>query len=285
MNSPFVKTYSTHIGDSQLHMIRTKQKNDAPHRHVFFEFVYVMKGSATHLLQNVSITLKEGDYFIIDPGSIHCYQNTNDFEISICLFLPEYIDRALKDCPSLSSLLSNRILHFGVPIDLHASDRVLHDNDGSVGRTVLQMEREYKEKKTGYRELIRCDLTRLLVCAVRYVELQETRSHFHDATLTVMKTVSQNLSAPLSLENLSRMTGYTPQYLSSLFKADTGICIREFLIRLRVEEACRLLAQKDYRIHDLATAVGYGDAKHFAQVFRKRKGCSPKEFRKNTSSN
>ena len=137
------KMYHSHLGDGQIRMMHLRQTDGLLHGHTFFELVYIVGGTATHWMEQDSTPLRAGDYFIIDPGSKHRYQDTCDLEIVNCLFLPEYIDRALTDCPSLSSLLSNRTLRFGVQVDLHTADRIFHDTDGTVGRLIRQMELEY----------------------------------------------------------------------------------------------------------------------------------------------
>lgn len=276
-----VKTLQTNLVDGQIHMMHIRAKADALHRHVFFELVYVVGGSAEHHMENEITPLSPGDYFIIDPGSAHCYQNTCGFEIINCLFLPEYIDRALADCPSLSALLSNRILQFGVPVDVRAADRTFHDTDGSVRRLIFAMEQEYAAKPTGYMELLRCYLTQALVCALRAAEAAEQAKSVHAATKAVTEYLHVHYAQPLALEKLSGMVGYTPQYLSGLFHRDTGMSIQEFLQRLRIEEACRLLAQKKWKMSRIALFVGYSDAKHFSRIFRRYKDISPREYQKN----
>lgn len=275
-----IKTYQFHTGDGQIHMMHIQPKADTLHRHIYFELVYIMKGTATHRLEKETAPLQAGDYFIIDHGTAHCYQDPKNFEIVNCLFMPEYIDRALKDCPSLSSLLSNRSLHFGVPVDIRAADSVYHDSNGSVKRMIQIMEHEYASKRTGYVELLRCYLTQILVSAVRAWEMAEGARVAHGATTTVTEYLKTHYAQPLSLKLLSDLAGYTPQYLSSLFRKDTGMSIQEFLQRLRVEEACKLLEQKQRKLSEIAGAVGYSDAKHFARIFRRYKGVCLKDYRK-----
>ena len=274
------KTCQSQIGDGQIRMMHLHQRDRGMHNHTFFELVYILKGTATHWIGQESMPLRAGDYFIIDPGSAHSYKDTKDFEIINCLFLPEYIDRALGECPSLSSLLSNQVLRFGVPIDIRAADRILHDEDKSVGKLIRLMENEYVQQNVGYMELLRCYLTQVLVLAVRASEHAEQSRVRHRATAAVVEYLQQNYAQPLSLDTISSRFGYTPQYLSSLFHKDTGTTIQDFLQRLRVEEACRLMDSK-VSLTELAQAVGYTDTKHFSKVFRKHKGISPREYRSN----
>lgn len=284
MNTLPIEIYKSHVNDGKIRMMHIRPPDDNLHRHVFFELVYVVRGTAIHHLENEVTTLHAGDYFIIDTGSAHCYKETDHFEIINCLFLPAYIDRALAECPSLSALLSNQIMHFGIPMDIRAADRVYHDIDGSVKQLIKTMEQEHSAQRSGYMELLRCLLTQVLVLAVRACETAEQARTPHAATTAVIEYLTANYAAPLSLKELSGMVSYTPQYLSTLFHKDTGMSIQEFLQRLRIEQACQLLTQAELKLSNIAQTVGYADAKHFSRVFRRYKGISPKEFRRKTQN-
>ncbi|MBQ9977571.1 MAG: helix-turn-helix domain-containing protein [Clostridia bacterium] len=281
MDNPIIRTYHTHVGNEQIRMMHIRPRDDDMHRHIFFELVYIVNGTATHHLGEEKTKLNAGDFFIIDTGSAHCYRDTKDFEIVNCLFLPEYVDRALSSCTSLSSLLSNQVLRFGVPMDICAADRIFHDDDGTIGKIIKNMEDEFNEKQTGYIELLRCHLTQILVYAVRTSEEDEQSRTFHPATKSIVSYLKEHFAEPLSLENLSLSLNYTPQYLSNLFRKDTGMTIQLFLQRLRVEKACNLLDNQDLRLAEVARMVGYNDVKHFSMVFKAHKGVTPKEFRTN----
>ena len=279
METASLKIDHSKLGDGKIRMMHLQQSDRNTHAHTFFELVYVLKGTAIHHLEQDTVPLRAGDYFIIDPGSKHCYQNTRNLEIVNCLFLPEYIDRALVDCPSLASLLSNQTMCFGVPVEIQAADRILHDSDKSVGRLIRKMEQEYTERNLGYIELLRCYLTQILVCAVRTTAERSSDQAQHSITGQITDYLHQNYTQPLSLETIANRFGYTPQYLSCLFHKDTGMTLQVFLQRLRVEKACRLIEQTDMRLTSIAQAVGYTDAKYFSKVFRRYKGMSVKEYR------
>lgn len=284
MKAPQSEPLRSQLCGGPIRLMHIRPRSDEMHRHVFFELVYVVRGSATHYLGSETMQLQAGDYFVIDTGSSHCYRDIRDFEIVNCLFLPEYIDRALIDCPTLAALLSNRVMRFGVPVDIRAADRIFQDTDGSMGRLIRLMEQEHEHRRTGYMELLRCYLTQALVHIVRASEEAEQTRSAHAATVTAAEYLRAHYSQPLSLEALSALVSYTPQYLSSTFRKDTGMSIQTFLQRLRVEEACRLMGQTSLSLSAIAQQVGYSDAKHFAKLFRKYKGISPREFRINLAS-
>lgn len=279
VNYPFFPSHSNEA-ESDIQILRLTPTGFT-HQHQYFELVYVLRGSATRKLSDSSIPVSAGDYYVANPRSAHGYENLQDLEVIHCMFLPEHINQALTDCPSISSLLSNQSLRFGVPVDIPIADRVFHDTDGVVRRIIKKMEQEYADRPTGHMEMIRCYLTQVLVYAVR---ASETR-YPHNAVMQVMEYLKSHYAEPLSLEALSQLVGYTPQYLSTLFSSEVGMSIQAFLQCLRIEEACKMLLNTHLSVAEVATAVGYQDTRHFSKVFRRYQTLSPREYRKTADSN
>lgn len=84
----------------------------------------------------------------------------------------------------------------------------------------------------------------------------------------------------ISLEAVAAEIGLTPNYFSSLFKKETGESFVEYLTRLRLEEAMRMLEETDEKIYSVAEKTGYPDAGYFSYIFKKRYGISPIQYRR-----
>ena len=84
----------------------------------------------------------------------------------------------------------------------------------------------------------------------------------------------------LSLNTLAEQLGVTPNYLSSLFRREMGITFSAYLENYRMERAKDLLRDVRHKVYEVASAVGYGDARHFGKVFKSHTGRTPLEFRK-----
>jgi len=65
-----------------------------------------------------------------------------------------------------------------------------------------------------------------------------------------------------------------------ILKKVSGLPFKQYLNRLRLEEAKRLLTQTDLQVSDIAYKVGYGNISHFNRVFKDHLGISPNDFRK-----
>jgi two-component system response regulator YesN len=102
------------------------------------------------------------------------------------------------------------------------------------------------------------------------VALQYIRTHYH---------------ADLSLEKVASIVYLNPAYFSQLFKQKTGQGFKDYVIHLRLEQAKLLLLNPKLKLIDITERIGYHDLRHFSQVFRKKYGTTPSEYRQEQSVN
>ncbi|WP_438434829.1 response regulator transcription factor [Gorillibacterium sp. sgz500922] len=84
----------------------------------------------------------------------------------------------------------------------------------------------------------------------------------------------------LTLHQVAQKCHVSPNYLSYLFKKNTGFNLWEYVIKLRMEESRRLLLASDMRRYEIAEKVGYESPEHFSKIFKKYFGYSPSECKK-----
>jgi len=77
----------------------------------------------------------------------------------------------------------------------------------------------------------------------------------------------------------------TPNYFSMIFKKEMGKSFNEYLNDLKIEKAKHLLINTSDRVFEIAKEVGYKEYKYFVQVFRKKTGMTPTDFRDYIGSN
>ena len=78
--------------------------------------------------------------------------------------------------------------------------------------------------------------------------------------------IDGNLAKEINIEMLSNSFGLTPNYLSVLFKKETGKGIIEHITRLRIEKACDMLINTDHKVQYICTAVGISDYFYFTKL-------------------
>ena len=96
----------------------------------------------------------------------------------------------------------------------------------------------------------------------------------------VKKYVEEHFGEPLTLEEVSQIADLSPTYLSTLFKKDTGITFLEYLSKVRMDMAKKLLKETNDTVADICGKVGYSDVRYFTKSFTKYAGLKPKEYRK-----
>ncbi|KIL38341.1 hypothetical protein SD70_27100 [Gordoniibacillus kamchatkensis] len=83
----------------------------------------------------------------------------------------------------------------------------------------------------------------------------------------------------LTLSDVAASVGLSDKYLNVLFKEVTGLTINHWIIRLRMEEAGRLLKDPAIKIYEICDRIGYADQDHFRESFKKQFGLTPTEYR------
>lgn len=95
----------------------------------------------------------------------------------------------------------------------------------------------------------------------------------------VVDAMRAGLAEPFDLAQLAALAGLSPFHFSRVFKQATGMAPSRYFVRLRVDEARRLLCAPERSVVDVALAVGYGSPGHFARVFRELTGDTPSAWR------
>lgn len=82
-----------------------------------------------------------------------------------------------------------------------------------------------------------------------------------------------------TLQYVAEKVFITPAYLSTLFKTNMGVTFIEHLTDIRIRKAKKLLKQTYLKNYEVAEKVGYHDSRYFSQIFKKKVGLSPSEYR------
>lgn len=91
--------------------------------------------------------------------------------------------------------------------------------------------------------------------------------------------IEENYSRDLTLSDVADHVFLSPVYLSRLFKESTGMNFSEFLIDCRIMKACELLKNIQLKVYKICNVIGYTNVKYFYNLFRRKMGCTPSEYR------
>lgn len=96
----------------------------------------------------------------------------------------------------------------------------------------------------------------------------------------VLAYVEQNYHRDtLTLHAAAKELGFSAGYLGDYFKRVTGVNFTDHLTRVRLERACRMLANTNSKTYEVAFACGFSNAHYFSVVFKKYMGITPTQYR------
>ncbi|MBP5776618.1 MAG: helix-turn-helix domain-containing protein [Prevotella sp.] len=97
----------------------------------------------------------------------------------------------------------------------------------------------------------------------------------------VKNYIDQNYRYEIRLPQVADIAGMSPSAFSRFFKLHTGRNLSEYIIDLRLGYASRMLVDSTHSIAEISFSCGFNNLSNFNRIFKKRKGCSPSEFREN----
>lgn len=98
--------------------------------------------------------------------------------------------------------------------------------------------------------------------------------------LQAVRVITTYLDHPLTLESIAKRLRCHPRYLGRIFQRSMGMSVSDYLLRTRMERACKLLKIGRLDVTRVAYEVGYTDKSNFSRAFRKIMGVPPGEYRK-----
>ena len=92
--------------------------------------------------------------------------------------------------------------------------------------------------------------------------------------------VEDNLDRPLNVNSVASALFVNADYLSRVFKNETGTSLKEHIIRRKMDAARMLLTTTELPVSVIASKLGYDNFSYFSQVYRRVMGASPTDERK-----
>lgn len=250
------------------------------HTHDYIEVVYMCKGKTIHIVNDVEITLCEGDLLFLGRNTEHeiLKAEKNDIAVNF-IILPHFFDTSLamlgeEESPLRKFILSsleNRdeatgYLHFKVNNILPVQNLIenllhtlIHDtpnkrriNQTTMGLLMLQLLNH--TDKLAYESADDALIGKVFL----YIE-----ENYREGTLS----------------DMSRLLHYDFFKLSRAIKLRTGKTYTELVQEKRLSQAAFLLKNTRIKISEISASIGYENESYFHRIFTSKYGTTPKKFR------
>lgn len=101
----------------------------------------------------------------------------------------------------------------------------------------------------------------------------------------VKEFISDHLKEKITVGQIAETVHLSPDYMSKIFKKETGITPKEYLVQKRMKKAKHLLRTRGNTVSDVAAETGYDNLSYFIRQFQRYYGVTPKQYKKQKAEN
>jgi AraC-like DNA-binding protein/mannose-6-phosphate isomerase-like protein (cupin superfamily) len=264
----------------QVEVFNTKRHYEVkyPHRHDFFEVLYLANGSGFIIIDNNRYEIQPPCVFFLSPGQAHKLELSEDIGGYIFIFTDEFYlinksdQNRLIEFPFFYTILQNN-----PPLRLNNE----HDNkfiEGLFERAIC----EISEAKNPSIEFLRSILDLVLtLCSVLYPIEYDFKTTGKGALLVkkFYKLLEENIHKNLLVNQYAEMLAVTPNHLTQTLKFLTGKTSNDIIKEKQVLEIKRLLVHTNLNVTEIADQLNFTDQSYFSKFFKRETGVSPIAYR------
>lgn len=143
---------------------------------------------------------------------------------------------------------------------------------------------DYLLKPIKYDELLACfEKIKEQLYEEKGVEKLKSKSYYEKIIDEIKNYIEENYKEA-TLELAAERVNLSSTYLSKIFKEKSGVGFMEYLLKVRMENACKMLENIHFKTYDIAYYIGYDNPKNFSRAFKAYYNISPTEYRNKKTS-
>ena len=259
----------------KLFLDRVKYRNKHFHRDI--ELGFLMDGKGVFETGDGSFELRSGDAILLRSNESHSISGEGDGVLCLFIqlsthFLRDYVP-SLRNEDFETCLLSS---YFDA------------DSLEKLRKTAIFCVKSYIQNAPQFEFDVLSGLSAIAAELLRKVphhsvsegEIRRQRQNAERMN-RIIASIDEHYLGAARLEEIAEKEGITATHLSHVFSSTMGMSFQEYLSFRRLEEAVRLIGQGNMTLLEISLAAGFSDQKYMTKMFRKRFGCSPKEFAAN----
>jgi YesN/AraC family two-component response regulator len=256
---PSVNYFVKRCGTPDWRIIKDKIK--------FHELSYVYRGQATFIINNYKYNVQAGDLIYIPSGLYREAYSNNDNTLKMYSFNFNCFDYNNQNIKLPLSIIN----HIG-----------LYDELINLFNSFSNI---WNEQSPGFKLKSRAVFTDIIHTILTMIFYKGQSINSDDRIKRVKKYMLDNYNEDIQIKKLSDKVDLHPVYLGALFKKETGITIKEYITKIRINYAENLLSMENASVSKVAIQCGFDDIYYFSKVFKKYKGFPPSFIKKTIQQN
>lgn len=270
---PFFIQYGRHEENLEIHTHED-----------FFELVIVLGGSASHIVDDEKFHIRKGDVFVIGNNTSHGYQDTDHFHICNIMYRLENLFPGNYDITKSAGFHALFLLEPYVSKEYKFSGRLklAQDDFDKVYHMVDMMLFEFQNKADGWHTMVQSGFMTLIVTLSRLYEFKYNFQKSDIINIAIaISYIENHFNEEISLRLLADLSHYSERHFIRIFNETYHTTPLNYIISLRIRSACVLLAESHISIRDIALQCGFNNLNYFSRIFKKHRGVTPTQYRKN----
>lgn len=250
---------------------------------IYWTLIYIRGGIGMYLLESDLRPVNQGDLILLPPRVSYSFSEVelgDEYNANVDAVVLRFDNAWLADLLTVFRTMNKVVLKIREIVDPYAIE-------GPKWMKVSALLDELSKAGASRQAIIIIDLMELLTSPKDMVRILQS---VHQTSLTleerkekIERYISTNLFAKVSLEEVAAYLGMNRTYFCLFFKRHYGKGFADYLNDLRVDKAASMLLQGDRQISEIAKECGFKTAAYFTRAFRRSRGMTPGEYRKNHS--
>jgi AraC-like DNA-binding protein/mannose-6-phosphate isomerase-like protein (cupin superfamily) len=252
-----------------------------PHRHDFFEVLYLLKGSGFHVIDGNKYEIGPPCVFFMSPGQAHKLELSHDIEGYIFIFTSDFYLLNRSNQNSLIEFPFFYTIHQDNPPLLLENEHDIRFLESLFRQSIAEITRPGNYTLDLLRSLLDLILT---TCASRYQATENLRNKGKGQILVkrFFHLVEENNQKNLSLSDYANMIGVTANHLTQTVKLLTGKTSSQIVKAKQLLEIKRLLVHTNLSVSEIANQLNFEDQSYFTKFFKRETGLTPLQYRSDT---
>lgn len=252
------------------------------HSHPWCELVVVCSGRGIQFIDGESYEVSAGDIFMIREDDVHCFGEVDDLVVYNLMFYPERLPLPLNFLRKLPgyNMLFDLEVRAGYP---DSFKKRLFLNPGIFARVEALLETvnaEVHERADGFEAVVFASIVELFALLARHYRRDAEADHRLLPRLgEVIARLESSYAEVWTLDRMAAVSCTSPGNFGRVFRRVVGVSPVDYLLKLRLRHAARMLRDSDTPIGEIAFAVGFSDSNYFSKQFSRFYLITPRRYR------
>lgn len=248
------------------------------HSHTYYELIYILKGSGTHLLNHNKFEYTDGDLFLIAPDDSHFFQVEQPTHFVVIKFTEHYFTENLHPYKEEMGVepLPLRMMKMKFikesKLEFYVSERQFLKN---TIQTIIGYKDMHHPERSAYLYFQILSVFGLISDTLRMniEEAYPARAN----NQAVLSYVHQHIYhvEKCQIKSIANHFNISANYFGSYFKRNFGFSYREYLQKYRISLIKKRIEHGQLNMKQIATEFGFNDESHFSNYFKKQTKIRP----------